>query len=1150
MTAWREQKYLKIRISLLFILAIGVLVYEIWLFATFLHLPSDQIGIFFGKHVIVEQARPQSPLLVGDIILEINGHDVNDNLLMPFHWRSQLATSSTSGATYTVQRDNQTLSIDVGRQPYTASLLLRRGGALWIVGLVVGATALILITGQGNSLAARLISLAFVMGALNQVNNLVRASGANIALAWAWFFIPIDAIAIWITFSATLHAMLLFPEIKAPLRRYPWLPWMIHLMTPVISVSAGLLFGGDTLLERRNTMFAVANPMMLVQILLTIASLTHTYMTSRRPGVRNQIRWIIWGICIAIIPWTVFYAIPSVLFNTTWLPLSLINLPLILIPITFLVSIFRFGLMDVDRWINRTLVYGLAGGTLAIVYFLVVFLVRDFAPHVNGQPNHFLAGVIGTLVLFVVYNPLRIWVQHGVNRTFYREQLDFNRILRDVGQQLSTTIMLDETYRLLTNDISHRLGLAYAHILLRHNGEVAFADRSGGVRIGADSPLIPWLTQHPDPLVLYQRRRLPQAVDHATKPLVAVGGELCLPLLQQNTLVGLYLFGSKHSGNLLNRDEVNNLVLLGHQAAAAIRNAQLYAELQEYNRSLEARVAARTTELQTERNRLDTIIQNVADGLVVTDAKGYIVLANAAFTEMVRLPMGLILGTALADVLPSEVLHSLIEKAFAAPGDIRTENIPGDISVSGAQTNKIYKASACALIPRALAASEDDPRPSEPGALGVVTVLRDITHEHEVDRMKTDFISMVSHELRTPLTSILGFTKLIRRAFDREIVPRVDDTDKRGQRAIRRVSDNLDIIASEGDRLTRLINDVLDIAKMEAGRTEWHMDHVPFRSVIDTAVKAIHALSDQKGLRIIVDADDVLPDATVDHDRMVQVMTNLLSNAIKFTEDGQITVRARQVSPQDHNGPALLKAMQRPLAPNDWLWVSVHDTGVGIPEGKLPDVFEKFKQVSDALTDRPQGTGLGLPICREIVEHHEGRVWVESVPGVGSIFQFVIPLGKQTLHELSPDILIGSGSVISAVRPGAHILTVDDEDPIRALLRQELTDAGYRISEARDGMEALDKARIEQPDLILLDIKIPRITGFDVVSVLKGAPETADIPIVILSGVEDRERGFRLGADGYLTKPWDTTRLLATLAEVLDRTKSSFDGAQVPGIPF
>ena len=328
------------------------------------------------------------------------------------------------------------------------------------------------------------------------------------------------------------------------------------------------------------------------------------------------------------------------------------------------------------------------------------------------------------------------------------------------------------------------------------------------------------------------------------------------------------------------------------------------------------------------------------------------------------------------------------------------------------------------------------------------------------------------------------------------------------------------------------------------------MDHVPFRSVIDTAVKAIHALSDQKGLRIIVDADDVLPDATVDHDRMVQVMTNLLSNAIKFTEDGQITVRARQVSPQDHNGPALLKAMQRPLAPNDWLWVSVHDTGVGIPEGKLPDVFEKFKQVSDALTDRPQGTGLGLPICREIVEHHEGRVWVESVPGVGSIFQFVIPLGKQTLHELSPDILIGSGSVISAVRPGAHILTVDDEDPIRALLRQELTDAGYRISEARDGMEALDKARIEQPDLILLDIKIPRITGFDVVSVLKGAPETADIPIVILSGVEDRERGFRLGADGYLTKPWDTTRLLATLAEVLDRTKSSFDGAQVPGIPF
>ena len=167
MAAWREQKYLKIRTSLLFILAIAVLIYEIWLFATFLRLPSDQIGVFFGKHVIVEQAWPQSPLRVGDIILEVNGHDVNDNLLMPFHWRNQLAATAesaatatatsaataTSGATYTVQRGGQTLSINVGWQPYTTSILLRRGGALWLIGLVVIATALILIAGQRHNLS-------------------------------------------------------------------------------------------------------------------------------------------------------------------------------------------------------------------------------------------------------------------------------------------------------------------------------------------------------------------------------------------------------------------------------------------------------------------------------------------------------------------------------------------------------------------------------------------------------------------------------------------------------------------------------------------------------------------------------------------------------------------------------------------------------------------------------------------------------------------------------------------------------------------------------------------------------------------------------------------------------------------------------------
>ena len=1005
MAAWRDQKHLKIQVSLLFILAIGILVYEIVLFATALRQPSDQTGVFFGKQIIVEQARPQSPLKVGDAILKIGEYDVGENLLTPFHWQRQLAAQSGQGATYTVLRDGEMLHIDVPWQPYTAGHLLQRGGALWVIGLVTIATVLILIAAQGRDLGARLVGFAFIMIALNQVNNIVRATGVNVALTRAWFVLPIDAIAIWMAFSAMLHAILVFPEVKALLRRFPWLPWPIHLITPVASISAGLLLGGDTLLETRNTMFAVANPLMLVQAALAIATLTHTYVTNRRPGVRNQIRWIIWGLSIAIAPWAVFYVIPSLLFHTTWLPLSLINLPLVFVPISFVVAIFRLGLMDVDRLINRTLVYGLAGGALAVIYYVVVALTRDLTAGINGQPNHFLAGVTGTLVLFVIFNPLRNYTQRAVNSTFYRQQLDFNQILREVGQRLSTTMRLDDAYTLLTHDISDRLGLTHANILLRDDVRGIYTDKSSAIQIDADSPLIPWLTKHNAPLVLYERRRLPPNIGTATSALIAAGGEICLPLLQHNTLLGLYLFGSKHSGNLLNRDEVNNLVLLGHQAAAAIQNAQLYAELQEHNRSLEARVAARTRELQTERNRLDTIIQNVADGLVVTDHKGYIVLANAVFCEMVRLPVDLMLGLPLADVLPSKALHALVEAAFAAPGQVQTEDISGDISITGGYARKVYKASACALIQRTLSDTANQPTAADTGISGVVTVLRDITHEQEVDRMKTDFISMVSHELRTPLTSVLGFTKLIRRTFDREIAPCVDDSDQRGQRAVKRVSDNLGIITSEGDRLTRLINDVLDIAKMEAGKTEWHIADIQFGEVIETAVSALSALSAQKELAIVVETEENLPTVEVDRDRMVQVMTNLLANAVKFTDRGQITIRTRHLVTPCDDAPTFVRDLQRPFTRGAWLWVSVQDTGIGIPEDKLPDVFERFKQVNSTLTGRPSGTGLGLPICREIVQHHKGRIWAESELGVGSTFNFVIPLAEMETREALPETL-------------------------------------------------------------------------------------------------------------------------------------------------
>jgi signal transduction histidine kinase len=244
----------------------------------------------------------------------------------------------------------------------------------------------------------------------------------------------------------------------------------------------------------------------------------------------------------------------------------------------------------------------------------------------------------------------------------------------------------------------------------------------------------------------------------------------------------------------------------------------------------------------------------------------------------------------------------------------------------------------------------------------------------ELDNMKSDFLSTVSHELRTPLTSVLGFAKIIRKRLEEVIFPTVDLNDKKVERATRQVKENISIIVSEGERLTTLINDVLDLAKMEAGRTDWNMEPLSMSEVIDRATAATMSLFDQKGLELIKDVEEDLPSVMGDNDKLIQTVINLISNAVKFADKGSVTCRVRKTG--------------------DKITVSVIDTGLGIAKEDQEKVFEKFKQVGDTLTDKPKGTGLGLPICKHIVEHHGGEIWIESERGKGSNFSFTLLFNK------------------------------------------------------------------------------------------------------------------------------------------------------------
>jgi signal transduction histidine kinase len=242
----------------------------------------------------------------------------------------------------------------------------------------------------------------------------------------------------------------------------------------------------------------------------------------------------------------------------------------------------------------------------------------------------------------------------------------------------------------------------------------------------------------------------------------------------------------------------------------------------------------------------------------------------------------------------------------------------------------------------------------------------------DANEAKSRFLANVSHELRTPLTSVVGFAKLNRKRLDEVVFPVVSREDPKVDRAVRQVGDTLGIIVDEGERLTGLINDLLDLAKIEAGRFEWHMAPLAIEDVVRQALASTAALFEASGLTLDVAVDDGLPEVDGDRGRLVQVVINLVSNAVKFTPAGGVRVGVGR--------------------DGDGVRVAVTDSGRGIAPEDLERIFEPFRQASDTVPDGPRGTGLGLPISRQIVEAHGGTMGLDSAPGAGSTFWFRIPV--------------------------------------------------------------------------------------------------------------------------------------------------------------
>ncbi|MBN1937217.1 MAG: response regulator [Anaerolineae bacterium] len=1182
-----------------------VLVYAAWLFAFLLAMPTDGIGgVAVAGGILVNQQPPEgSSFDAEDLIVEVGGESIAEHAYTPGFWSRLFAESSGyQSRIYTVLHGGRPVeNYFRWRQP-SLGWFLSRTWSFIVLGLIFTFSGAFIVWRRGSDVVARLLALTLILEGANLFNNMVFASGVNTGLMVAWLTTPIDLLSFGLVFSTLFQCFCFFPEPKALGRRFGRRLYLVHLLNPFVGVVGGLIWA-VLLPEARGTPLAIRATMLSslylicgIELVWSIVHIVHTYRTTRTPGTRNQIRWLIWGLVMGTAPWLLLYNLMFVLTGQPLLPLSVTIFPLVLLPLSLIFSIARYGLMKIDTIINRSLVYGVLTAVLIVINLVAATLLNRVLSGGGIGQSEMVTIVVSTLITIVLIGAVRDRLQRWIDRIFYRERLNFENLLKEMGERLSTTIVFDNLVTLLTEFIPASLKLDRAFLFtlgdsVARPSVLAFVPHPDyPLLFERDNAIVEWLQSTLRPLSVSQFRHPTSELAQALIPLAEAGIEVCLPLRRGAKLIGIYALGSKAAGELYADHELETLTLLGHQIAAALENTRLYREVEAYNRTLESQVQGRTAELRTankkladtawdlaeQRARLDAILQNIADGLVVTDLDDQIVLTNAVLEEIVGADTAALKNSPLQRAFSGEGLIDVVQRA-------RMLALPSCSGEVTSWTGRVYQASASALVQGRT-------------VIGVVTVLRDITHEVEVDRMKTNFISTVSHELRTPLTSVLGFAKLIQRSFEENIVSKIEAGDRKGQRAVERISRNLEIIASESQRLTRLINDVLDIAKMEAGKVEWHLAETKLVDVIDNAVEATVGMIGDKPLCVHVEVPSDLPALTVDADRIVQVVTNLLSNAIKFAAQGDIRIRAWGLEPGDNIEP---QGAREPNVRIDlpakvpMIAVSVTDPGIGIHEQDLPKVFDRFKQVGDVLTGRPRGTGLGLSICREIVDYHGGRIWVESTLGVGSRFVFTlpveraesfgasasrpaaqagVPLGESAPYRGEEETYPGLASLpmmcvdeirehVAAILPPAilppaalsidrpvdqtqaqqqnrrTILVVDDEPAIRLLLNQELSDAGYMVLEASEGLTAVETARIEQPDLILLDVMMPGLSGFDVTSVLKSDERTAHIPILILSIIEDRERGFRLGADDYLTKPIRTDQLLNSISSLLSASE-------------